>query len=43
MIREIVQAVSRAARYVWRSAVTGRFVSKDYAKQNPDTTFKDKL
>lgn len=30
--------MSPAIRYVYRSAITGRFVSKAYAEQNPDTT-----
>jgi hypothetical protein len=27
------------AGYIYRSAITGRFVSKAYAEQNPDTTY----
>lgn len=30
-------------RYVFRSSVTGRYVSKEYALQNPDTTVKEKV
>lgn len=30
-------AFARIRRF-WRSAITGRFVSKDFAKSNPDTT-----
>ena len=36
--------VIRAARKLWkrfRSAVTGRFVSKDYAEANPETTVSE--
>lgn len=29
-----------AKTYVYRSAVTGRFVSAQYAKENPDTTVR---
>lgn len=32
--------MSPAIRYVYRSAITGRFVSKAYAEQNPDTTVR---
>lgn len=27
---------------IFRDAITGRFVSKDYAKENPSTTVKEK-
>ena len=27
-------------RYVYRSSVTGRYVSKAYAEQHPDTTYR---
>lgn len=26
----------------WRSAITGRFVSKDYAAKHPDTTIRER-
>lgn len=28
-------------RYVYRSAITGRFVSRDYAEANPETTIRE--
>lgn len=28
-------------RVVYRSAITGRFVSEEYAKAHPDTTVKE--
>lgn len=28
-------------RIFYRSAVTGRFVSKEFAKENPDTTIRE--
>jgi hypothetical protein len=28
---------------VYRSSVTGKFVSSDYAKKHPKTTFKQKI
>lgn len=30
-------------RYIYRSAVTGRFVSKAYAEAHPDTTVRQKV
>lgn len=33
----------RPARYVYRSAITGRFVSKAYADANPDTTVRQRI
>lgn len=31
------------ARRVWRSAITGRFVSREYAEAHPETTTKEKV
>lgn len=28
-------------RRIWRSAITGRFVSKKYAKEHPETTVQE--
>lgn len=28
-------------RYVFRSAVTGKFVSREYAEANPETTMRE--
>lgn len=30
-------------RYIYRSAITGRFVSKAYAEANPETTVRQEL
>lgn len=30
-------------RHVYRDAITGRFVSKDYARQHPDTTVRQTI
>lgn len=29
--------------YVYRSSITGKFVSKEYADKHPDTTVKEKV
>lgn len=34
--------IRKLFRWLWRSAITGRFVSRDYAKAHPDTTTKEK-
>ena len=31
----------RKPRYIYRSAVTGKFVSRDYAEAHPDTTTRE--
>lgn len=31
----------KAMKYRYRSAITGRFVSKDFAEANPDTTIRE--
>jgi hypothetical protein len=33
----------RAVRHLWRSSVTGRFVSRGFAKANPDTTQQETM
>ena len=38
MLRFLRKAFSR-----FRSAITGRFVSRGYAKEHPDTTFEDRF
>lgn len=30
-------------RYVFRSSITGKFVSEEYAEAHPDTTQKERL
>jgi hypothetical protein len=39
MIRKLLRAVRR----LWRSSVTGRFVSRDFAEAHPDTTQQETL
>lgn len=31
------------ARRIWRSSITGKFVSKAFAEEHPDTTTKEKV
>lgn len=30
-------------RYVYRSALTGKFVSREYAEANPETTVREEV
>lgn len=41
----IFAALKRLAKRVfrWRSARTGRYVTADYARDNPDTTLKERV
>lgn len=42
----LVRAIRRRRRrtyYVYRSAITGRFVSEKYAKANPETTVDERI
>lgn len=41
MIEQLIRAVRRTVNR-WRSSITGRFVTKDYAEANPDTTQKER-
>lgn len=36
-------AKPRKYRYVYMSAVTGKFVSASYAQANPDTTYRKRI
>lgn len=40
MIERLIRAFRRTASR-WRSSITGRFVSKEFAEANPDTTQKE--
>ena len=40
MIRNILKALD--PRYVYRSAITGRFVSRLYAVAHPDETIRER-
>lgn len=35
--------MNRKARYRWRSAVTGRWVSEAFAKRHPKTTVRERV
>ncbi len=39
----MIKALKRAWRWLFRSAQTGRFVSKKYAEKHPDVTTKERL
>lgn len=40
-LEHIVDAFRRRVkRWLYRSSVTGRFVSRDYAEAHPDTTYR---
>ncbi|MCK4666797.1 multidrug transporter [Candidatus Dependentiae bacterium] len=30
-------------RYIYRSAITGRFVKKEFAQKHPETTIREKI
>lgn len=34
--------IKKLARWLYRSAITGKFVSRDYAEAHPKTTTKEK-
>jgi len=40
MIRELLTKLKR--RWRWRSAITGRWISKAEAEANPDTAVKER-
>ncbi|MES2902841.1 MAG: hypothetical protein V4696_01525 [Pseudomonadota bacterium] len=40
MIERLIRAMRRTVSR-WRSSITGRFVTKDYAEANPETTTKE--
>lgn len=39
----IHKLLKRVFRYIFRDAVTGKFVSKEFAESHPDTTVKERL
>lgn len=39
MLRRLADAILRR-RYLYRSSVTGKFVSKAFAEANPETTYR---
>lgn len=38
----MIRRFGRAIKRFWRSAVTGKFVSKAYAEAHPDTTIEER-
>lgn len=40
---KILRKLLSKARFVFRSAITGKFVSQEYAEDHPDSTYKDRL
>lgn len=43
MIQKLVDRIRKGPRYRWRSAITGRYVSRVYALLNPATTVKERV
>jgi hypothetical protein len=43
MIRKLLNVFKRKAKYVYRSSVTGKYVSEAYAKAYPDITVRERL
>jgi len=39
----MLNALKKLFRWVYRSAITGKFVSKEYAEAHPDSTVKEKV
>ena len=35
--------IRRLIRWLWRSAVTGRFISREEAEAHPDTSVKERV
>lgn len=42
-MKKLFRSLVKAARYVWRSAITGKFVTKEYAESHPEETVKERL
>ena len=40
MIAKLIERIRKGPKYRYKSAVTGRFVSKVYALLNPSTTYR---
>jgi hypothetical protein len=43
MIAKLIERIRKGPRWRYRSAVTGRYVSKIYALLHPDTTYKARV
>lgn len=39
----LVRSLFPSYRYVYKDSKTGEFVTKEYAKANPDTTYREKV
>lgn len=42
MLGKLRDAVAKLIFWRYRSSVTGRYVTRDYAEQNPDTTQRER-
>lgn len=42
-MKKLFRSLAKAARFVWRSAITGKFVSRKYAEEHPETTVKERF
>lgn len=40
---KLLAVIRRVFRYVFRSSVTGQYVTEDYAKKHPETTTKERV
>jgi hypothetical protein len=38
----MITKLLKAVRWLWRSSITGRFVSRKYAEKHGDTTVKER-
>lgn len=38
----MIGKLARALKRLWRSSITGRFVSRAFAENNPDTTQEER-
>lgn len=43
MIRKLIAALRRKPKYVYRSAITGKFVSEAYWRSFPDQTVRERV
>lgn len=43
MLGKLLALVKRKRRYIYRSSVTGRIVSKAYAEAFPDVTIRERV
>lgn len=43
MLAKLIERARKGPRYRWKSAVTGRFVSRLYALLHPTTTYRERV